>query len=240
VVLTRDGEPVIFHKPFYSDSIAKVLDRKGRLKDLDWSEFKELKTSGGERVLHLNDVLEFIASDFVASRRIECFIEPKIVSADVVTQILKCVKLGDVEDKVRLITFYHRRSLLCESKRQNPNISTSVMFVSPFGNWRRSAELACADIVVPGWKGGAGWFAFKLLARMFVDLQDKIRKAQSDNLTVYSGIADQDENIRWLCELAVDGIFTNDVPKATRIVSSYRDRSAEVSFSARQTLMPHK
>lgn len=225
VVLTKDGEPVVFHKPFYSDSISKITHHKGRLKDLDWRTLKEITTKNGESIPHLKDTLEFIASQ---PSLVECFIEPKIVSQEVVDKIVDAVSLYDVEDKVRVITFSNRKKLLCKSKHRNPKIKTSVILVSPFGDWRRKANAACADIVVPGWKY---LNTVRLFAALFVDLKKKVEHARKQNLRVYSGIADNERNLRWLCDLGVHGIFTDDVPLARKVISDYRCHDNAVRHS---------
>lgn len=216
VVLTKDGEPVCIHKSFYSDSIAKLVDQKGRLKDIDWATLKTLRTNG-KRIPHLSDTM-----DFVSSHKAECFIEPKVVSDEIIEKIADVVNRHGVQDTVRLITFFHRRSLLCKSKQLNPAITTSVMLISPFGSWQQKAEGACADIIVPGWKGIGSWKTLnhlRLLGALFVDLRKKVNEAQSNNLPVYSGIANDEDNLRWLSDLGVNGIFTDDVPLATRVLS---------------------
>jgi glycerophosphoryl diester phosphodiesterase len=218
VVLTRDGEPVVIHKSFYSDSISTLVDQKGKLKDLDWKMIRELRTEG-ERIPHLHDVLAFLNAN-----QLECFIEPKAMSGDLVTKVVAAVSEFGVVDQVRLITFYRRRALLLISKKLNPQIKTSVILVWPFGGWANKARKAGANIVVPGWKGFAHWKDFnhlKLLSSLGVNLKEKVAETKSGGIPVYSGIADGEEAIDWLCSLNVDGIFTNDVRLTKRVVSSF-------------------
>jgi glycerophosphoryl diester phosphodiesterase len=218
VALTRDREPVVIHKSFYSDSISRLIDQKGRLKELDWKELRNRRTNG-EMIPHLHDAL-----GFVSKHQMECFIEPKEVSEELVEKITSAISQYSVVEKVTLITFFHRRALLQISKKLNPTIKTSVILVCPFGSWSRKAEAASADMVVPGWKGFAGWESFnhlRTLGSTVVDLKRKIRRAHSRGMPVYSGIADNESQINWLCTLGVDGLFTDNIPLARRIVSSY-------------------
>lgn len=224
VALTRDGEPVVIHKTFFSDDISKLIDKRGRLKDMDWKKLRRERTSG-ERIPHLYDALEFLCSNSM-----ECFIEPKVISQELVTKIIKAIDKCGVIDKVHLITFFNRRQLLCLSKKLNPKIKTSVILIWPFGSWENKAKTTCADMIVPGWKGFALWKRFnhlRLLDYLFVDMEAKIRNAHAHGIPIYSGIADDDKTINWLCEIGVDGIFTDNVPLVKRIVTRYEMQSPD-------------
>lgn len=218
VVLTKDGEPIIIHKPFYTDSIAKQIDKGGRLNESTWKDLKELKT-GGQRIPHLDDLLELVSSS-----RTECFIEPKIVKAELIEKIINSVHNYDVVEKVQLITFFHRRALLSTSKILDSKIKTCVILVWPFGSWSEKAQMAQADVVVPGWKSLTPWKSFnhiKILAALrLIDLQRKVSETQLEGIPVYSGIADDKETMTWLCELGIDGVFTDNVPLARQVISS--------------------
>jgi glycerophosphoryl diester phosphodiesterase len=223
IALTKDGEPVVIHKPFYTNSIAGQINQRGRLDQFRWKDLKEFKTQG-QRIPHLSDLLEFVSSN-----RVECFIEPKIVSAHLIEKIVVAAQHEDVIQKIRLVTFFHRRELLELAKRLDDRIATCVILVWPFGSWLESMRVAKADIVVPGWKRVTPWIRFNhmkaLEAMGLLNLKRKVREAHAASTPVYSGIADDEDTIKWLSELGVDGIFTDNVPLVKEVLSGLASRS---------------
>jgi glycerophosphoryl diester phosphodiesterase len=197
VALTRDNEPVITHKPYYGDTVFTPSGKKISLADTRWKEVK------AEGIPHLHEVL-----DFVSTCQLECYIEPKSNSEELITKIVEGIEQTKTLNKVHLITFFNRREILKISKDLNPKIGTCVILVNPFGYWPDLAHLASADMIVPGWKV----FNFlKVLSPHLLNLRKKIDEAHSKNFLVYSGIADNKGSTKWLCELGVDGIYTNKV-----------------------------
>ena len=212
VVLTRDGEPVVIHLPFYS-GIAKLWSKHAILSEMKWTDLKEMRTNK-KPIPHLYEVL-----DFVSTRSIECFIEPKMSSNDLVENIVKSIQQYQVVNKTQLLTFYSRKSILTHSKKLNPNLRTSVILITPFGDWQSRARSASADTIAFGWKG---FNYISLLDTYFDKLTGNIKEAQQQGIEVYSGIADDEKNIAWLCKLGVNGIFTNNVLLAKKVIDSYQ------------------
>lgn len=212
VVLTRDGEPVILHVPFYSQSISKLVGKKANVGNLDWIDMRGLRVDG-EPIPHLHDVLSFIKAHSV-----ECFFEPKQNSNNLVERVVRGIEEYEVVDKAHLITFYLRKNLLVHSKELNPMLKTSVILLTPCSRLTSRARAASADEVVPGWKGIN---QIELLALCIDDLVKKVKETREQGIGVYSGIADDRKSARWLCELGVDGIFTNNVPLVKRTIELY-------------------
>jgi glycerophosphoryl diester phosphodiesterase len=197
VALTKDDEPIIIHKPYYKNIVITPTGKKVDLATTKWAEIKN------EGMPHLYDVL-----DFVRRNTTECYIEPKANCKKLVAKIVNGIEQYELQDKVHIITFYYRREILKNCKELNPNIKTSVILINPMGYWPDVARTAYADMLVPGWKV----FNFlKLLNPLPFNLKEKIKEAHSENFLVYSGIADNEGSANWLCDLGVDGIYTNKV-----------------------------
>jgi glycerophosphoryl diester phosphodiesterase len=205
VVLTRDGEPVVVHIPFYSDDISAMVGRRARVGALDWRELRELSIQG-ERIPHLEEVLAL-----VRTRSTACFIEPKRRCEGLVARIVHEAEAQQVLDKVVMLTFAGRGSALLRARQLQPKLRTAVITMSMVGTWRRTAAATRADMVVPSWKGVNHLRLFDGIA---VNVRSRVDRLRQDGIAVYSGLADRHADVEWLCGLGVDGIFTNHVGSA--------------------------
>lgn len=210
VALTRDEEPVVIHKSFYTNRITKIVHQKGKLDELTWAELKLLRTNG-EQIPHLDDVL-----DFVVQHPVECFIEPKLVSDRLIERIISGISQNGLEKQVRIITFFHRRQMLWAVKKLNSRVTTSVILLNPLGSWIKKADAAAADIVVPGWRF---FNQLKALHVLGLDLKTKVAETHAAGIPVYSGVADDEKTISWLSTLGVRGVFTDNVCLAKTVIS---------------------
>jgi glycerophosphoryl diester phosphodiesterase len=203
VALSSDGEPVITHKPFYS---SRIVTPSGKKMDLRVAKYEQLKEEG---ILHLNDVLQFVRDR--TDESFECYLEPKVVKAELTEGIVRGIQKYGLTSRAHIITFYSRRAILREAKDLDESIRTSVILLNPLSNWSKLADKARADMVVPGWRQKIFNFFHLVDTLPGIDLKLKVDKAHHDNLLVYAGIADDTKTAKWLCEIGVDGIYTNKV-----------------------------
>lgn len=208
VALTGDGQPVVLHIPFYSDNLHSLTGQQINLGSARWSEIKGVGVSG-QPIPHLDDLLELIEDTDV-----EWFLEPKRADIRLVDAIVDAVAKRRVTSKVRVLTFFSRRELLLHAKKRNPEIKTAVITLMPWRGLARLARKAAADIIVPGWK----IFNHLKPLSVWLDLEKEISEARATGLEVYSGIADNRENLAWLRHLGVDGVFTNQLQLARDVM----------------------
>lgn len=211
VAFTRDHQPVIIHIPFYSDDISQLVGSETNLSKVDWHLLRSMKVHG-EEIPHLTDLLRFVAAD-----KIHCFIEPKRNSMELLEQIIKGVQAFALEQQVTVITFWSRRLMLQRAKALLPAVRTAVIVTLPFRNWATIAKEACADIVILGWSGYNHW---RHLEACGVGLRARVKAVQATGVLVYGGIADKEKEVEWLCDLGADGLFTNNVALAKKVVDS--------------------
>lgn len=216
VALTKDLEPVVIHIPFYSSRISHLVNAPMRLSNTTWSDLQRASPQS-EPILHFYDLAEFIAA-----HDIECFLEPKRNDPILTKKLVVGMERFGLLRKISLITFYLRRDILKGAKQLNPNVRTSVILISPFGSWPEAAVRAAADAVIPGWKL---WNHQRFLSSMGVDMDRKLNQTLAAGINVYSGEADDEKELNWLCRLGVTGLFTNDVPLARKVVDSYETNS---------------
>jgi glycerophosphoryl diester phosphodiesterase len=212
LALTKDLEPVVVHIPFYSDDISSLVGVSAKLGATNWADLKKMNIRG-QPVLHLHDLLAFVSGGIA-----ECFLEPKRTSLKLMEKTIRAIEKYNVQDRVHIITFFSRRQVLAYSKQLNPRIRTSVILVTPFGDWNSIAQEAHADMVVPGWKK---YNFIKMFCSWGMDIAEKVKKTQSLGTIVHSGEADDEANLRWLCEIGVQGIFTNNVPLAKIVTDAF-------------------
>lgn len=223
VALSSDGEPVITHKPFYS---SRIVTPKGRTMDLRVAKYEELKEQG---VLHLDEVLRFVRDR--TDESFECYLEPKLVNDELTTRIVRGIQRYKLTSRAHIITFYSRRAILRKAKELDARIKTSVILLNPLSNWSKLANNAHADMVVPGWRQKVFNFFHLVDTLPGIDLKLKVDKAHHDNLLVYAGIADDTKTTKWLCEIGVDGIYTNKVSLVQAAVAATNGLNAETDLN---------
>jgi glycerophosphoryl diester phosphodiesterase len=221
VALSSDGEPVITHKPFYS---TRIVTPHGRKMDLRVAKYEELKEEG---VLHLDEVLQFMRDK--TDESFECYLEPKLVNDELTKRIVTGIQEYGLTSRAHIITFYSRRAILRKAKDLDASIRTSVILLNPLSNWSKLANNARADMVVPGWRQKIFNFFHLVDTLPGIDLKLKVDKAHHDNLLVYAGIADDTKTAKWLCEIGVDGIYTNKVSLVQEAVAGMNGLNAEIT-----------
>jgi glycerophosphoryl diester phosphodiesterase len=222
VVLTRDGEPVVVHVPFYSDDISVMVGSRAKVGGLDFSELRGLSI-GGERIPHLEEVLAL-----VRARSTACFIEPKRCGDGLVARIVREVEAQKVLDKVVLLTFVGRGSALLRARQLQPEVRTAVITTSVPGRWRRAAAATRADMVVASWKGVNH---LRLLDGFVVNVRARVDRLRQDGIAVYGGLADRRTDVEWLCSLGVGGIFTNNVGSAKDAIRRWASKNVSQDFA---------
>jgi glycerophosphoryl diester phosphodiesterase len=171
-------------------------------------------TIKGQPVPHLYDALAVLSEhDSVY------LIEPKAVSTELIQRLTRAVADFNLGGKVTVITFAHRSAILKLSKQLDPSIRTGVILINPWAQWLGIAKQLSANMILPGWKG----FNHLRCAEMVgVNVKAKISEAQMSGVEVYSGIANTPKDIVWLYELGVDGIITDTIETAQRVLNNHR------------------
>jgi len=193
VMLTKDQEPIVIHLPFYSGTISR----------LTWAELKNHNPS----VMHLDDVLNFFQGS-----RCTVFLEPKRVSAPLIEKLIAAVRKYKLESRTELISFFSRRRNIGLAHKLAPNLPCNVISLTPFTNWIGRAGVVQASCVFSGWRRYNYYKIFES------SIKRRIKQCQEHGIKVGMGIANTAEDIRWLKDLGVDLLVTDNVLLAKEIL----------------------
>jgi glycerophosphoryl diester phosphodiesterase len=197
---TRDGALVAFH----DESLDRVTDRTGLIRELPWSTVAEARVDGIEPIPLLEDLL----GQFPALR---VNIDPKHDTA--VASLVDVLRRNDAIDRVCIGSFSDRR-LRRIRKALGPRLCTSM---GPMG----VAKLAAAGYGVP-FEMRAPCVQVPVRRGRVTVVDDRfVRGAHRLGVQVHVWTIDDSVEMHRLLDLGVDGIMT-DRPKVLRTVLEER------------------
>jgi glycerophosphoryl diester phosphodiesterase len=204
---TRDGELVIFH----DDGVERTTDGSGRVSSLTLAELKRLdaayrfSTDGGRGFpLRGSGVtVPTLREVFQALPQMRFNIEPKQAAPSITAPLCRLIREYGMTEKVLVASF--SGAVLSEFRRECPEVATSASTgeVANFLALQRaglaaSYSPAMQALQVPERAAGLG-----VLTRDFVEA------AHGRNLRVHAWTVNDEEEMRRLFGLGVDGIMTD-------------------------------
>ncbi len=206
VHITRDGVLVAFH----DESLDRVTDSKGRIRDLSWAQVSSARVAGVEPIPRLEDILGTWPG-------LRVNIDPKHDSA--VEALAEALRRTNSVERVCLGAFSDRR--LARLRRLvGPELCTSL---GPGG----IARLRAASMGLPFGKVRAVCAQVPARARGLT-LTDRrfVETAHACGLQVHVWTIDDADEMHQLLDLGVDGIMT-DRPAILRDVLQSRGQWSE-------------
>jgi len=204
VHLSADGELIVIHDP----TVDRTTDGRGRVAEMTVEELKQLDAGSkfspefkGEKIPTLREVLEEVSENIMVDIEIkhekpnEPLLAPKI--AELIDEL-------EVWDRVFVHCTSFSYSYLEEIKKfreLEPQVPAGIsLFRTQKGDiWEgyiRPALECNATVIIP--------------SPPPKNLSEIVRQAHLYGLSVWTGVTDKEEDLRWLIEQGVDGIFTND------------------------------
>lgn len=213
VSLTKDKEPVIIHTKFNQYDIRQATGSTCPLNTLNWAEVKSIKIrNSGEPVCRLDDVLSF-----VNETKLRCFIEPKLMSDELIRIVINRIQYFNLAKIVGILTFYSRRKMLIQAKHIEPNIQTSVIILNPFADFLASAKSANANHVILGWKK---FNQFRFSPPFGSPLKQKIIHLKKNGIVPETGFICTRGDVEWALRNEIEGLWTDNVPKIKKIIEA--------------------
>ena len=214
VCLTNDKEPVMIHADIKTGSIEEATGCEVPLDRLTLAEVEQLKMANSDQpVAHLDQVL-----DFVRESGFYCWLEPKILSLEMIEIVAERIERFNLVDKVGVLTFFSRRQLLTYTKRLNPEIKTSAILINPMGDFLKQARSIAANNIVFGWDGPN---QFQIYNAIFHSFRRKVRQLKANDIAVEGGHVRTVNDAEWLLRHEVNGLWADDVP----LIRSYAQAS---------------
>lgn len=206
VHVTRDGTLVAFH----DESLDRVTDAKGRIRDLPWSAVRRARVNGTEPIPLLEDLLG-------SWPHLRINIDPKHDSA--VDELVGTLKRTNSVERVCIGAFSDRR-LARLRNLLGPNLCTSL---GPGG----IAKLRAASLGVSLGKTRAACaqLPHRTHGRTLTDKR-LVDTAHRNGLQVHVWTIDDPAEMHHLLDLGVDGIMT-DKPEVLREVLIARGQWAD-------------
>ena len=208
VQLSADGEPFVFH----DDDLRRAAGRRVKVAELKWSELKQVRVFGGHPIPHLDDVLSAFESWPDGSLMLD-FHQDSLALAEAVA---RRVALSPARERILALTSYSRRSLLLRTRETDSRLRIGVMPELPWNTRASSETLSPAEILL-GWASPFTRFVYRAACR-FYDVSKEIRRAREAGQKVSGGVANTAEDIRYFLAQGFDGIWTDDLPLARRVL----------------------
>ncbi|MGQ4891629.1 MAG: glycerophosphodiester phosphodiesterase [Candidatus Njordarchaeia archaeon] len=190
VRMCKSGEIVVIHDA----EVDRTSDGSGLVREMTLEELKQLDFGEGEKIPTLEEVLKF------AKNKIALNIELK--EPDIVDKVVALVESYDMVDDVIISSFYH--NALVKVKELNPAITTAPLFMHRPVSVANLANITNSEGLHP-------WFEY--VDKKFVE------EAHKRNLFVNPWTVDDEETMRKMIEVGVDGIITNDIETLAEIIS---------------------
>ena len=200
VTRCKSGEVVVFH----DDDLQRLAKRPERVRDLPWTELRDIDLGGGEHMPLLDDVLAELGTLLV---NIELKTAPtwpeRILDDGLAGQVAALVAHHDAAARVLVSSF--DPLLLGRFRRRAPRIATGLLFAHDQA--RPNREAWAAPLLRPTALHPEG---------MLVDARN-VRQWHARGYAVNVWTVDDAAELRLLSALGVDGVITNR-PAATRAV----------------------
>jgi glycerophosphoryl diester phosphodiesterase len=207
VQLSADGELFIFH----DDSARRVCDRDVPVAAMKWRELKELKVFGRYAIPHLDDLLAAM-EDWPGA---ELFLDLHQVSVPLAEAAGPRLAASPVRARSFLLDFYKNRRLLLAAKKAAPELRLAVMPGPPWET-RASCDLG-AEALSLGWDGRLTRALYRAACALY-DLPAQVARAKARGVAVSGGVADDPGSVRYFLAQGMDGIWTNDLVMARRVL----------------------
>lgn len=215
IQLSADGEPFIFH----DDDAARVTGQRAKIAELPWREIAKLKVFGRHPVPHLDDILQVHA----AWPQGELWLDLHQDSPALAEAVARRLAAYSERKRVAVLDFYSRRRLLFRVRNLVPDLPLAVMPGSPWNILRSVRELNPVEISL-GWDGPFTRWLYRLGCRLY-DVRTEIRFAKEAGVRVSGGIANTPEDMRYFLNQGTDGIWTDDLALAQRVLEKLPPKS---------------
>ncbi|MHA1617371.1 MAG: glycerophosphodiester phosphodiesterase [Candidatus Njordarchaeales archaeon] len=181
VRLTKDRKVVVIHDA----DISRTSNGSGPVRSYTLEELRKFDFGDGERIPTLEEALE-LARDKV-------LVNVEIKEPDMVREVVEVIKKTGMVNQVIVSSFIH--PILPMIKKLEPSIKTAILFVCYPVNVVRLARDAMADFINP---------YHEAVEEMMVNA------ARSAGLGILPWTVDDEESMKKLIRLGVDGVITND------------------------------
>lgn len=207
VCLTQDKEPVLIHIDFNRNDIREATGCPTPLSQLKWKDVQQLTSKNSdEPVAHLDDALIFAREN-----QMPCFVEPKADTPELLPIIIERIRHFDVVHLVSILTFYLKKQkrLLVETKRLEPRLHTSVIFINPMANFLKAATAIDANRVIFGWNKINHFGIYNSFTRSIPRQVDELRE---NGFIVEAGFIQTLQDVSWALKNGIEGLWVDDVP----------------------------
>lgn len=202
VLESKDGEIVISH----DEEISRLTGRYGFVRDLTLEELKTFDFGEGEKIPTLQELIAITKGKI----NLNCEVIVKGIS----NKVIKILKKYDLTDSVIISSF--KREELLKFQTIDPTVKLAYLDHNNYEmpcNWDKKEEWIqfCIDNQLYAINP-----FYPLVNQQFVDL------AHDNNIKVFPFTVDSGPAMRKLIKLEVDGIITNDIIKAKKVLSEYQ------------------
>ena len=196
--LSKDGHLLAFH----DDSIDRVTNNKGKIKNLNLSEIKKSKIDGKEEIPVITDLFEELPN---------CFFSIDCKSDDTVLPLIKIIKDKSLMERICIGSFSQKRINLIRNVL-GPNLKTSMgpneiilsKLLSNFSiNYKFKSNFASLPIEKYG---------LELLN------EKNIKYLQKNNQKVIAWTINDENDMRLLIRRGIDGIMTDNILLLKRVL----------------------
>lgn len=215
VQLSADGELFIFH----DDSALRVCGVDAPVAKMKWRELKDLKVFGKHAIPHLDDALSALDGWPGA----ELFLDLHQPSVPLAEATARRVAASTVRDRTFLLDFYKSRHLLFAAKKAAPSVRIAVMPGPPWDT-KASCDIG-AEALSLGWDGKLTRVLYRAACALY-DLPGEVSKAKARGVAVSGGVANEPDAVRYFLAQGMDGIWTDDLAMARRVLEDHEDREA--------------
>lgn len=206
VHLSADGELIVIHDP----TVNRTTDGRGKVAKMTTEELKQLDAGikfspefKGEKIPTLREVLEEV------SEEIGVVIEIKGQNPQIGPKVAELIDELEIPDRVLIHAF--SPEVIKKFRELEPAVAASIDLTQASRNiWQDyiSRALGCKATII----------TFNNIGPRSV-VPELVREAHLYGLSVWFGVADKEEDIRWLVEQDVDGIFTDDPVLLKKLVN---------------------
>lgn len=199
VLESKDGEIVVTH----DEEISRLTGESGFVRDLSLEELKTYDFGDGEKIPTLQELIE-ITIDKI---NLNC----EIIVEGISNKVINIFKKYDLTDSVIISSFKHQE--LLKFQKIDPTVKLAFLEHNKY-------ERPCS------WDKKEQWLQFcidnnlfainpfyPLVNQQFVDI------AHDNNIKVFPFTVDSGLSMRNLIKFGVDGIITNDIVKAKKVLS---------------------
>lgn len=186
----KSGEIVVIHDA----EVDRTSDGSGFVREMTLDELKKLDFGDGEKIPTLEEVLKFAKNNI--------FLNIEIKEPDIVDKVVGQIETYDMVDEVIISSFYH--NALVKAKELNPGITTAPLFMHRPVSIANLASITQSEGLHP-------WFEYA--DKSFVN------EAHKKNIFVNVWTVDDEETMRKMVKIGVDGIITNDIETLVEVLN---------------------